>query len=90
MERIYQYKGFAIDVTVETNFTHTLRGERTSIPAYVVVIKIERTGAPVAFFSPLRLGDSSGKAFSTEADALMTGYSAAQRIIDDLLAVEMH
>jgi hypothetical protein len=56
MVRVYQYKGFTIEVAVESNSSWTLQGERTSIPAYVVVVTIERTGMPVAMFSPLRLG----------------------------------
>jgi hypothetical protein len=35
-------------------------------------------------FSPLRFGESQGKPFLSEADALMAGYSAGQRIVDDL------
>ncbi|MGT2472133.1 hypothetical protein [Paraburkholderia terrae] len=56
----------------------------------MAIVTIERTGSPVAIFSPLRLGDGEGKAFSTEADALMTGYSAGRRIVDDLLGAEIH
>jgi hypothetical protein len=56
----------------------------------VVTVTIERTGTPVAIFSPLRLGDSGGRAFSTQGEALMTGYSAARRLVDDLFAVEIH
>lgn len=89
MERTYQYKGFPMVVAVESNFSWTQRAG-TASPAYVAVVTIERTGNPVAIVSPLRLGDAGGKAFSTEGDALMTGYSAARRIVDDLLAVEIH
>jgi hypothetical protein len=90
MVRAYQYKGFTMAVAVESNFSWTLQGERTSIPRYVVVVTIERTGTPVAIFSPLRLGDSGGRSFSSEGDALMTGYSAARRIVDDLLGADIH
>jgi hypothetical protein len=89
MVRVYQYKGFTIAVAVESDSSSTLQGERTSIP-YLAEVTIERTGTPVAMFSPVRLGDSGARAFSTEGDALMTGYSAARRIVDDLLAAEIH
>jgi hypothetical protein len=35
-------------------------------------------------FSPLRFSESQGKPFLSEADALMGGYSAGRRIVDDL------
>jgi hypothetical protein len=52
------------------------------------VVTISRTGAAVSTFSPLRLGDSNGKSFSSDTDALMVGYSAARRIVDDLLGAD--
>jgi hypothetical protein len=39
----------------------------------------------MAEFSPLRFGEAGGHPFVTEADALMGGYSAARRIVDDLV-----
>ncbi|SOE74585.1 hypothetical protein SAMN05446635_5359 [Burkholderia sp. OK233] len=87
MLRTYQYKDFTIEVTVQSDFSGALKDER-ALATYVVVVTIARTGAQVAIFSPLRLGDSSGRSFSTEGEALMTGYSAAGRIVDDLLGAE--
>jgi hypothetical protein len=42
----------------------------------------------MAVFSPLRFGEAGGHPFATEADALMDGYSAARRIVDDLFSGE--
>jgi len=39
--------------------------------------------------SPLRLGDSNGKSFSSDTDALMVGYNAGRRIVDDLLGTDI-
>jgi hypothetical protein len=50
----------------------------------VAVVRISNAGASVAVFSPLRFGESQGKPFLSEADALMSGYSAGRRIVDDL------
>jgi hypothetical protein len=50
----------------------------------VAVVRICKAGASVAVFSPLRFGESRGKPFFSEADALMGGYSAGRRIVDDL------
>jgi hypothetical protein len=35
-------------------------------------------------FSALRFGESRGKPFFSEADALMNGFSAGRRIVRDL------
>jgi hypothetical protein len=51
---------------------------------YVAIVKIFQAGNAMAVFSPLRFGESGGHPFATEADALMGGYSAARRIVDDL------
>ncbi|MBN3802524.1 hypothetical protein GXB81_05570 [Paraburkholderia sp. Ac-20336] len=90
MARTYHYKGFELKVAIESNFRWQPQIARTPAPTYVAVVTIARAAPPVAIFSPLRLGDADGKAFSTEGDALMTGYSAARRIVDDLLAVETY
>jgi hypothetical protein len=50
----------------------------------VAIVKISKAGAPVAVFSPLRFRQSQSKPFLNEADALMGGYSAGRRIVDDL------
>jgi len=42
----------------------------------------------MAVFSPLRFGEAGGHPFASEADALMGGYSAARRIVDDLFSDE--
>src|SRR5260370_927695 len=41
---LYAENSHTIEVAVESNSSWTLQGERTSIPAYVVVVTIERTG----------------------------------------------
>lgn len=83
MIRTYEYKDFTVEVAVQSNFSSALK-KRNSI-GYVVVATIARTGTTVAIFSPLRLGDSGGRSFSNESEALMTGYSAARRLVEDLL-----
>jgi hypothetical protein len=85
MIHAYQYHGFDIAVAVEIDFSW--KGGR-GVPAsvgYVAIVTISRTGAAVAVFSPLRLGESQGKPFISEIDALMSGYSAGRRVVDDLL-----
>jgi hypothetical protein len=90
MGRTYHYKGYTLEVTVESNSSQPRQIARTPAPAYVAVVTVQRTGIPVAIFSPLRLGNEAGRAFLTEGDALLSGYGAARRIVDDLLAIDAH
>jgi hypothetical protein len=85
--RKYQHKDFEIDVALQSGFSWRRENERAST-GYVVVVTISRMGAAVSTFSPLRLGDSNGKSFSSDTDGLMVGYSAARRIVDDLLGAD--
>jgi hypothetical protein len=56
------------------------RTQRTTSVGFVAAVRIIKAGASVAVFSPLRFGESQGKPFLSEADAL----SAGRRIVDDL------
>ena len=49
---------------------------------YVAVVQIF-LGASPATIQPLRFGRDNGCPFATEAETVMRGYGAAQRIIDD-------
>lgn len=84
MSRTYHYHGFDIEVAVETDLSWKARPSATTSMGFVAVVRICKAGASVAVFSPLRFGESRGKPFFSEADALMSGFSAGQRIIDDL------
>jgi len=84
MSRTYQYQGFEVEVAVEADFTWKGGRTATGEVGYVAVVRICKAGAAVAVFSPLRFGESQGKPFLSEADALMGGYSAGRRIVDDL------
>jgi len=84
MQRTYEYKGFTLDVRVEADFVMPTSHRRSMSVGYVALVKIVRGDAPLAAFSPLRLGDNAGQAFGSEGEALMGGYSAARKIVDDL------
>lgn len=58
--------------------------------AYVAIVRIFKEGDAVAVFSPLRFGEAPRRPFATEADAMMSGYSGARRIVDDLFARDRH
>jgi hypothetical protein len=84
VNRTYDYHGFDIEVAVETDFRWKAGSSAKNSVGFVAVVRISKAGAAVAVFSPLRFGESQGKPFLSEADALMGGYSAGRRIVDDL------
>jgi hypothetical protein len=84
MSHTYQYQGFDVEVVVDPDFTWKAGRTATGEVGYVAVVRICKAGAAVAVFSPLRFGESQGKPFLSEADALVGGYSAGRRIVDDL------
>ena len=84
MSRTFHYHGFDIEVAVETDFSWKAGPSAKTRVGFVAVVRISKAGASVAAFSPLRFGESPGKPFLSEEDALMAGYSAGRRIVDDL------
>ncbi|MFM0100311.1 hypothetical protein PQQ87_32285 [Paraburkholderia nemoris] len=86
MNRTYRYHGFDVEVAVEADFSRQVGRSASTSAGYVAVVRISKAGAALAVFSPLRFGESQGKPFFSEADALMGGYSAGQRIVDDLFS----
>jgi hypothetical protein len=86
MNRIYTYRGFEIAVELERVWETT--GNVSLLPprGYIAVVHIRRTGATRPTVTPIRLTADNQRPFATEADALMAGCSAGQRVIDDTLA----
>lgn len=90
MTRTYEYHGFTLVVDVESDFGRPQNAGAAGRPGFVAMVRIFQAGRAVALFSPLRFGDAGGRPFATEADALMGGYSAAQKIVDDLVSQQPH
>ncbi|MEX3929688.1 hypothetical protein AB4Y36_37755 [Paraburkholderia sp. BR10936] len=86
MERTYKYKGFAVTVILEPVWEAS--GNVTLLPAhgYVPIVHIKAAGAIRPFVPPIRLAGDGKQPFPTQAEALMAGFSAGQRLIDDTLA----
>lgn len=84
MNCIDQYQGFDVEVAVKEDFNWQGGRAATGEVGYVAVVRIYKAGAAVVVFSPLRFGESQGKPFLSEEDALMGGYSAGRRIVGDL------
>jgi hypothetical protein len=59
------------------------RGLSVPVGCVAVVHIFQRTGS--ATIQPSRFGRDNGCPFATEAETLMRGYGAAQRIIDDII-----
>jgi hypothetical protein len=85
MRRDYEYRGFIVEVVVEADFQLRATQRAVSTPVFIAVVRVVTKGSAVPIVAPLRLGNATGTAFATEADALMNGYAAGQRLVDDLL-----
>ncbi|WP_429572885.1 hypothetical protein [Paraburkholderia sp. UCT70] len=59
-----------------TEFNWEAGPSATTSIGFVAVVRIRKGRAAVAVFSPLRLGESRGKPFFSEADALVGGSGA--------------
>ncbi|HTH60396.1 MAG TPA: hypothetical protein VL689_09595 [Paraburkholderia sp.] len=86
MQRTYEYRGFTLDVSVEADFKVSKPGHPVSAVGYVALVKILHGDDPITAITPLRLGDLAGRPFASDADALMGGYSAARKLVDDLFS----
>lgn len=86
MTRSYDYEGFTLEISVESDISIGPKTLEPTRPGYVAVVRIFQAANTLAVFSPLPFGASRGRPFATEADALMGGYSAARKIVDDLFS----
>ena len=86
MNRIYEYRGYAIRVGVEANGTVPLERSEFKHSRYAAVVSIASNDNPAAPLHALRIDDAAGLPFSSDIDALMGGYSAGRRLIDEQLA----
>ncbi|REG51019.1 hypothetical protein B0G80_7498 [Paraburkholderia sp. BL6669N2] len=85
MKKTYRYKGF--EVAVELEAMREISGNVTLLPpkGFVAIVYVKNVnGHPVA--PPVRLTEERQRPFATHADALMAGFSAGQRIIDDMFS----
>ncbi len=86
MPRSYEYNGFTLEVSVEIDVSIRTNRRAPAQHGFVAIVRIFKEGTAIAIFSPLRFGEAGGRPFATEADALMGGYSAACKIVDDLFS----
>ncbi|MBC8752397.1 hypothetical protein OKW43_007602 [Paraburkholderia sp. WC7.3g] len=85
MKRIYTYKGFEIAVELEPVWEAS--GNVTLLPprGFIAVVHIRTAGATRLMIAPIRLTADNQQPFATEVAALMAGFSAGQRVVDDTL-----
>jgi hypothetical protein len=86
MNRTYVYRGFEIAVDAEAVWpdqTGTVVGLRRG---FIAVVRISRASEPRVELRSLRLTLDANQPFRTEGGALTAGFSAGQRLIDDILA----
>jgi len=86
MMRIYEHRGLTVEVTVESDFVLRPSARKAVRSRYVAIVNVLRAGHAIATFSPLRFSNAGARPFDTEVDALMGGYSAGRRIVDDMFS----
>ncbi|CAB3795327.1 hypothetical protein LMG28614_04152 [Paraburkholderia ultramafica] len=85
MRRAYDYRGFEATIEVESVPAVIVAGSVVAAGGLVVKIAV-RHRLSGRELPPVRLSDEGQRTFANEAEALMAGFSAAQRLIDDELA----
>ena len=85
MKREYKYRGFEIIVELEPVWERS--GNVTLLPVrgFIAVVNIKMAGMARPMVAPVRLTADNQQPFAKEADALMAGFSAGQRVVDDTL-----
>lgn len=89
MQRDYDYKGYSIRVVTETVHASALGKVMMEDRGYLTVVEIYRPRGLIPCFPQLRLADHDDRRFATEVDALMGGYSAGRRVVDDVLSARI-
>ncbi|WP_322007921.1 hypothetical protein [Paraburkholderia tropica] len=87
MKRLYHHRGHVIDVSVET-VCRAPDGGATALD-HIAVLLISADASPehpdTQPYARLRIDRTTGRAFESEADALMGGYSVGRGIVDKLV-----
>ncbi len=83
MRRVYEYKGFHITVELKPVPEFKDGVILATSERFLTVVQVKMANAGVPLFAPVRLADVRSNYFSTEAEALMAGHTAGQRLVDD-------
>ncbi|MEM5332089.1 hypothetical protein VSR34_37005 [Paraburkholderia sp. JHI2823] len=85
MKREYKYKGFEIAVDLEPVWESS--GNVTLLPprGFIAIVNIKTAGMVRPMVAPIRLAADNQQPFARETDALMAGFSAGQRVVDEML-----
>jgi len=86
MKRNYTYRGFDVAVELESVYGTACKATLPPALGFIAVVHVQRVGASCRKVALLRLMADNRRPFATEVDALMAGFSAGQRFIDDTIA----
>lgn len=85
MKKIYAYKGYEVTVDLKASGDEGVWLRRPY--GFVSVVRIRSADAIGDAFTPTSLMADGQRPFATEAEAFVAGYIAAQRLIDDSVAL---
>ncbi|WP_109476295.1 hypothetical protein [Paraburkholderia sp. C35] len=83
MERAYPYKGYYIKVCIEASTEPVVLGTVLDDIGFVSEVKVFRPGANIPIFPPLCLSENDGRRFETLAEAILNGFAAGRRLVDE-------
>jgi hypothetical protein len=84
MRRIYSHEGFEIVIELEETGHAVISGSAAMPEGYLATMYISMTDPLLAMVGPIRFGAEQSRPFPTQAEALMTTFSAGQRLVDDI------
>jgi hypothetical protein len=87
MKKLYAYEGFEVSVKLLPGGKASSGTILSAPQGFIAVVQIRVAGATRPMIAPIRLTANDRHPFATEAEALMAGYSAGKRIVDDTLSL---
>ncbi|RFU49647.1 hypothetical protein [Paraburkholderia sp. DHOC27] len=84
MERAYPYRGYSIKVRAEPQIEPATLSDPFHALGFVSVVEILSAKGPMDAFPRLHLTEANGHGFLTCDEALAHGFTAGQRLVDDL------
>ncbi|QCP52816.1 hypothetical protein FAZ95_27195 [Trinickia violacea] len=83
MQRTHRYRGFEVTVALEAVWEPSGSAVPSLPSGFVTIVSIGPKELSSPLVSPIRPKKDNQKLFGTEGAALMAGFSAGQRVIDN-------
>ncbi|WP_042303199.1 hypothetical protein [Paraburkholderia kururiensis] len=85
MQRVYQYRGYEITVEADSLPDAIVGGAVLVRTGYLAIVSVRHEMSSRAF-PAWNLSDDNDRPFDSASTALMAGFTAGQRFVDDVFA----